>query len=59
MSWTLFLLKVYDYATSEPIENISWIWHTVELNSACSEQGLKGNYGLRIGKHCSMIETRA
>lgn len=47
---TLSAKEVYDYAITEPIENISWIWHTVELNSACSEQGLKGDYGLRIGK---------
>ena len=41
---------IWDYATTEPIENLQWINSTVELNKACSEASLKGSYGLQIGK---------
>lgn len=41
---------IWDYATKEPIENIAWIEDTVKLNSKCSEESLKGEYGLQIGK---------
>lgn len=42
---------IWDYATNEPIENLEWINDTVALNSKCSEESLKGNYGLQIGKN--------
>ncbi|MBR1625715.1 MAG: serine dehydratase subunit alpha family protein [Bacteroidales bacterium] len=41
---------VWDYATTEPLENLQWIEDTVELNDKCSEESLKGNFGLQIGK---------
>lgn len=40
---------VYDYATTAPIDEISFILETVKLNSAAAEEGLKG-YGLNTGK---------
>lgn len=47
---TITAKEIYDYATTEPLSNISWIWETVTLNDACSEAGLEGKYGLQIGK---------
>lgn len=47
---TLNCKMVWDYATTEPIENLQWINDTVRLNAACSEASLKGSYGLQVGK---------
>ena len=41
---------IWDYATEEPLENLAWIEDTVKLNAKCSEESLKGTYGLQIGK---------
>lgn len=40
---------VYEYATTAPIEELSFIRETVRYNSAASAEGLKG-YGLNAGK---------
>lgn len=40
---------VYDYATTAPIEELTFIRETVELNSAAANEGLKG-YGLNTGR---------
>ena len=40
---------VYDYATTAPIDELMFILETVKLNSAASQEGLKG-YGLNTGK---------
>ncbi|MBR1769127.1 MAG: serine dehydratase subunit alpha family protein [Bacteroidales bacterium] len=47
---TLSAKEVYDYAMLEDTDKLEWIKQTAKLNSACSEEGLKGNYGLSIGK---------
>lgn len=41
---------IWDYATTEPLENLAWIEETIKLNGKCSEESLKGEYGLQIGK---------
>ena len=40
---------VYDYATTSPIEELSFIRDTVTLNTEAANEGLKG-YGLNTGK---------
>lgn len=41
--------RVFDYATTSPIEELEFIWETVRYNDAASQEGLKG-YGLCTGK---------
>ncbi len=41
---------IYDFATTVPFGDIAFILDCVELNSRVSQEGLKGNYGLEVGK---------
>jgi len=40
---------VYDYATTTPLDELEFIYDTVNMNEAVAVEGLKG-YGLRTGK---------
>ncbi|TDR79793.1 serine dehydratase subunit alpha family protein [Paludibacterium purpuratum] len=40
---------VYDFATQAPLDDIRFIAQAGELNTALSDEGLKGEYGLAIG----------
>lgn len=42
--------KVYDFATTAPLDEISFINDTVKYNMAASDRGLAGEYGLTTGK---------
>ncbi len=46
----LTLRKVYDFATTAPVEEISFILEAARLNKAAAEFSLKGNYGHCLGK---------
>ncbi|MDY5969113.1 MAG: L-serine ammonia-lyase, iron-sulfur-dependent, subunit alpha [Bacteroidales bacterium] len=46
----LTLEKVFDFATTAPLEEISFIRDTARLNKAASDEGLKQDYGLRTGR---------
>ena len=48
-SW-LSLRKVYDFAMTAPLEEISFINEASRLNEAAAEASLHGNYGHRLGK---------
>ncbi len=41
---------IWEFATMAPLEMIDFIMEAVDLNKKISEEGLKGNYGLRVGK---------
>jgi len=41
---------VFDYATQTDISTLNWILDTVEVIQETSKEGLKGDYGLGIGK---------
>jgi len=41
---------IYDFATNVPLSDIAFIDQSRRLNEALSEEGLKGEYGLKIGK---------
>ena len=47
---TLSIKEIYDYATQTELSFIEWIYDMVEVNLKISQEGLQGNYGLRIGK---------
>ncbi|MBO4659287.1 MAG: serine dehydratase subunit alpha family protein [Prevotella sp.] len=46
----LTLRKVYDFATTTDIEDISFILEAKRLNEAASDDGLRENYGHQLGK---------
>ena len=48
-SLKLSVQKVYEYATTAPIEEIQFIRETVKYNTAAATEGLKG-YGLNVGR---------
>ena len=50
---TLTLRKVWEYATTMPLEEISFINEARRLNEAAAAQSLKGNYGHSLGKALS------
>lgn len=49
----LNLRKVYDFATTSPIEELEFIKEARRLNEAASQEALKGNYGHALGKTLS------
>lgn len=46
----LNLRKVYDFATTAPLDEIRFILETARLNKAAAESSFKGNYGHSLGK---------
>lgn len=46
----LTLRKVFDFATTAPFEEISFILEAGTMNKAVAEASLKGNYGHQLGK---------
>jgi L-cysteine desulfidase len=49
----LTLRKVYDFATTAPLEEIEFIGEARRLNQAVAEKSLKGCYGHELGKTLS------
>lgn len=47
---TLTLEKVYEFATTEPIENLRFILEAKKMNEAAATSGLHENYGHELGK---------
>ncbi|MBQ8672733.1 MAG: serine dehydratase subunit alpha family protein [Bacteroides sp.] len=47
---TLTLRKVYDFATTSPLDEIRFILDTARLNKAAAEASFKGDYGHGLGK---------
>ncbi len=48
--WPLTLARIWDFADNPPPEALSFIMETATLNAAAAEEGLKGDYGLKVGK---------
>lgn len=46
----LSLRKVYDFALTTPLDEISFILETARLNKAAAERSFEGNYGHGLGK---------
>lgn len=55
----LNLKKVYDFATTSPIEELQFIMEARRLNKQAAERSFKGNYGHELGKTlCSSDSER-
>ncbi|MBD5641279.1 MAG: serine dehydratase subunit alpha family protein [Desulfovibrio sp.] len=48
--WPLSLRKIYDFASTTPIEPIEFILEASRMNRAVAEEGLANKYGLGVGK---------
>ncbi|MFV0545485.1 MAG: serine dehydratase subunit alpha family protein [Bacteroides sp.] len=46
----LTLRKVFDFATTAPLEEIEFILETAKVNKAAAEKSFEGNYGHSLGK---------
>ncbi|NDV58667.1 serine dehydratase subunit alpha family protein [Bacteroides sp. 519] len=46
----LTLRKVYDFALTAPLEEISFILETARVNKCAAERSFEGNYGHNLGK---------
>ena len=46
----LTLHKVYDFATTTPVEELKFILETRNLNKQAAERSFQGNYGHQLGK---------
>jgi L-cysteine desulfidase len=52
----LTLRKVYDFATTAPLDEIRFILESKRLNKAAAERSFEGNYGHRLGKMLKQSE---
>lgn len=50
LDYKLTVKEIYEFATTAPFNKIEFILDSVKLNKALSIEGLKGNYGLNVGK---------
>lgn len=46
----IVLKDIYEFSTNTPLENLMFLKEVIRLNSEISEEGLKNNYGLQLGK---------
>lgn len=46
----LSIAEIYNYAITAPFEEIKFILDGARMNKAVSDEGLRGDYGLRVGK---------
>lgn len=46
----LNLRRVYDFATTTPLDELQFILETKQLNKAAAERSFQGNYGHQLGK---------
>ena len=53
---SLSFKEVYDYANNTPIDFLEWIDDMAKVNTAISQEGQKGHYGLQIGR-CLLEEN--
>lgn len=49
-AWPLSMQAIHDFAVNAPFEMISFILEAADMNMKVAEEGLRGEYGLRVGK---------
>lgn len=50
LDYNLTVKEIFEFANSASFDNIKFILDSVKLNKALSIEGLKGDYGLKVGK---------
>lgn len=51
----LNMRKVFDFATTAPLEEIRFILEARNLNKAAAERSFNGSYGHELGKRCAIV----
>lgn len=49
--WPLSVAKIYNFALNTPLETISFILQSAQMNRQVAEEGLQTAYGLAVGKN--------
>lgn len=58
LDYALTVKEIYEFANSVDYEAIKFILESRTLNMALADEGLKGNYGLRVGKTISRANNQ-
>jgi len=54
----LSVAKIYEFSTSIEFERIKFILDGAKMNKAIAQEGLRGKYGLQVGKKLSKISKK-
>ncbi len=49
-AWNLTIESIHDFATNAPFDTISFILEAARLNDSVAQEGLAGEYGLKVGR---------
>ena len=55
--YTPDMKEIYEFATTADFEEIKFILDAARMNKALAEEGLRGNYGLKVGKMISAADN--
>ena len=58
LDYKLTVKEIFEFASTVAYEDISFILESRTLNMALAEEGLRGNYGLRVGQAISASANR-
>ena len=58
LDYKLTVREILDFATSVDYEDIAFILESRTLNLALAEEGMKGNYGLKVGWAINLSDNR-
>lgn len=58
LDYKLSIKEIFDFARSVSYDDISFILESRTLNLALAEEGMRGNYGLRVGRSISHGNNR-
>ncbi len=58
LDYHLTVKEIFDFARTVAYEDIGFILESRTLNLALAEEGLKGNYGLKVGYAINLAENR-
>ena len=58
LDYNLTVKEIFDFSRTVAYEDISFILESRTLNLALAEEGLKGNYGLKVGYAINLAENK-
>lgn len=58
LDYNLTVKEIYDFASTVAYDDISFILESREMNMALAEEGLRGDYGLRVGYAISLRRNK-
>lgn len=58
LDYNLTVREIFDFATGVAYEDIAFILESRTLNMALAQEGMSGNYGLKVGRTISMLDNK-